>query len=112
MAKEGTPIQVEDYDFSKGWDKYRSWYDEQIKRIETNVDPNAKDLTGSIMRFPIADGYALYVVTRYKPLTLSVVLIGDAWQALPATIRGTTENDIRQELKRQQTKRSFFNVKA
>lgn len=103
MAREGTPIQVEDYDFSKnGWDKYRDWYDSQIASLEKNTDPEAKDLTGSIVRFPVADGYAVYVVTKHRPLTLSVVFIGDSYQALPATIRGTTEAEIRQQLRIQE----------
>ena len=99
MAREGNPIQVDDYDFSKnGWDNYGKWFDDTINSLTKNKDPNAKDLTGSVVQFPYADGYAYYQVTKHRPLTLSVILIGDAWQALPATIRGTTEKDIRDQL--------------
>lgn len=99
MAKEGTPIQVNDYDFSKsGWENYGKWFDDTLNSLTKNKDPNANDLTGSIVKFPYADGYAYYRVSKHRPLTLSVILIGDAWQALSATIRGTTEQDIRDQL--------------
>jgi hypothetical protein len=54
---------------------------------------------GTLLRFPMADGYALYVVTSEKPLTLQHVPFGDAWQAAAATIRGVTMSDVQAQIR-------------
>lgn len=107
MARQGKPIEVVDYDFSKGWGGYGAWHDAQLAALTTNTDSKAADLTGSLVRFPRADGHAYYVVTKHKPLTLSCVLLGDAWEAAPETIRGTREEDVRDQLRRQEILASF-----
>jgi len=51
----------------------------------------------TIVRFSVADGYALYAVTKESPLTLRHIPYGDAYQAAAATIRGLTLADVRQQ---------------
>ena len=46
-----------------------------------------------IMRFPIADGQAMYHVVKENPLTLEWVPYGDAWQIPTAHLRGLNYED-------------------
>jgi hypothetical protein len=34
---------------------------------------------GEIIKFPVADGYAMYMVASMKPLMLIHLALGDAW---------------------------------
>lgn len=90
------------------WGDYRAWYDEQIRLIQTCLDPDAADLTGALVRFQVADGYAFYVVAKHRPLTLRHVLIGDAWEISGAHIRGLREADIRSQLRRDAALKQLF----
>lgn len=53
--------------------------------------------TGMVLQFPVADGRALYVVVKEKPLTLRHVPFGDAWQIPAAHVRGLTMQDVREQ---------------
>jgi hypothetical protein len=53
--------------------------------------------THKLVHFPWADGSAVYLVTREKPLELQHVAVGDAWQVPYAYIRGTTLEDVNRE---------------
>ena len=48
---------------------------------------------GYIMRFPIADGQAMYHVVKENPLTLEWIPYGDAWQIPTAHLRGLNYED-------------------
>jgi hypothetical protein len=112
MARKGTPIEVKDYDFANGWENYSKWLNEEIAKLQKNKDPDAKDLTGSLVKYPQGDGYAYYVVTKHSPLTLSLVLIGDAWELPDAHLRGLRESDIRQQLRSKQMLQQLFAKKG
>lgn len=53
-------------------------------------------IEGAILKFPVADGYAMYLVSKDTGRTVEVKHIpyGDAWQVHPALIRGLTRKDI------------------
>jgi hypothetical protein len=51
-------------------------------------------IVGSVVKFPVADGYALYYVSSARPLTLQHIPAGDAYTVHPAMIRGLTKKDI------------------
>lgn len=90
-------------DFSKSFDNSA-----QQKAMDDLCDRSALidftnptvDLTGAVLTFPIADGKAVYVVTKNRPLTLSHVPVGDEWTIDPALIRGIRRVDVLQQLKR------------
>lgn len=109
MARLGKDI--DSVDFTGEWSNYRAWFDETIKKHSKEVASDATDLTGALVKFPIADGYAYYVVTKHSPLTLSHLPIGDAYRAHAATIRGFREADVRQQLKQAEFWRSREVVK-
>jgi hypothetical protein len=51
-----------------------------------------------IVRFPFADGHALYFVYSEKPLVLQHIPYGDAWHVDQALIRGLRLVDIKQRV--------------
>lgn len=69
------------------------------KQIETLQKKSAEAMdscsaVGFLMQFPVADGYAYYVITSTTPLTLQHVPYGDAYQAAPAHLRGIRMSDV------------------
>lgn len=56
-------------------------------------NPNA-DLTGAILEFPAADGYATYVVTKNSPLTLQHIQYCDGYTIPAAHVRGLERSDV------------------
>ncbi len=58
---------------------------EQCRKEETE---------GVLLRFPVADGYAFYLVVKRHPLTLQHVPFGDAYEISDAHIRGLTLHDV------------------
>ena len=55
-------------------------------------------LVGEIVRFPVADGYAQYMVWRQQPLQLIWIELGDAWSAHNALIRGLRVKDVKAQV--------------
>lgn len=53
-------------------------------------------IEGAILKFPVADGYAMYLVTKDTGRTVEVKHIpySDAWQVHPALLRGLTRADV------------------
>ncbi len=53
-----------------------------------------------LLQFPVADGYALYIVNRTRPeIELIFVPSGDAWQIPEAHLRGLRISDITNQMK-------------
>lgn len=48
----------------------------------------------AIYKTPVADGYAIYRVTKLRPFTVQHIKVGDAWHAPAPLIRGLTKNDV------------------
>ena len=84
----------------KGLDKLR--FDQRMAREQEIFDemqqkaaalPEGK-LEGAIVKFPYADGYALYMVQKEKPLILQHIPYGDAWHIPDSHIRGLRHADV------------------
>jgi len=58
-------------------------------KLATPVSPR-----GFLLHFPVADGYAYYVVTQRHPLTIKHVDYLDGYQVHPALIRGLEFQDV------------------
>lgn len=63
---------------------------------------------GKAIRFPWADGYAIYFVKSVSPPVLQHVPVGDAWRIPYAHIRGVRAADIRDMLDADRRQREFF----
>jgi hypothetical protein len=84
-------------------DAYLGRIGSMLQALETAseaVNPEGDDLTGAVLRFPAADGYAVYRVVKHRPLTLEHVPYGDAWRIPAAHLRGLTHDDVRDQLRR------------
>ena len=83
-------------------------WENEIRRTETLIDalyrkqprPDSKTLVGAVLTFGVGDGYAMYVVTKDKPLTVQHVPQGDCWRADACTLRGINAAYVRQVLGR------------
>lgn len=76
------------------------------KIVEWAKKHGSSDLRGELIRYPVADGYALYVVYSLKPATLIHVPVGDAWQFQYAD--RFTAKDIKNDVARAQRIRKTF----
>lgn len=80
-------------------------YNEHVKVYKQDVEDFIRTKmfinepeTGKIIRFPVADGYAEYMVVSIKKPQLIYLEIGDAWHFQCAHLLGADE--IKQEIKR------------
>ncbi|MFA7219047.1 MAG: hypothetical protein WC119_00785 [Synergistaceae bacterium] len=105
MATAFRPIKGMDFNFDYSnfsLEAYNKATDEYIARLRKWVMKNtdSKDsIVGEMIRFPVADGYANYMIYRTKPLQLIHVAIGDAWEADRCLIRGLRLQDARGRVK-------------
>jgi len=66
-------------------------YDECSTKVNADLEAIDDD---NIMRFHVADGYALYEVVKEQPLTIRHIPCFDAYEAEPALIRGLRYDDL------------------
>jgi len=59
------------------------------------------EILGGIVKFQVADGYAMYLVVKEKPLTLQHLRFGDGYQVDYALIRGLRRVDVQAHIKRE-----------
>ena len=69
------------------------------------------EVVGALLTFPVADGKAVYRVTKAKPLTLQHVPLGDGWTIPPAHIRGITRADVLEHVTRSRGITALFGRK-
>jgi hypothetical protein len=75
---------------------------ESFDTYQARTDAMFEKIADSIIRFPRADGYAVYFVESLRPLRLKHVPYGDAYRVEPATLRGLRESEVRAMLAREQ----------
>ena len=73
------------------YDDYAEMYEAEMDL----VDELREDDDETVIRFPVADNYAIYRVSSWEPLTLQHVPTGDAYQIPRAHLRGLREEDVR-----------------
>ena len=76
------------------WEAIESEYIERLAQDARRTTP-ANPLVGKVVHFPIADGYAQYMVWRTKPLQLMHLNLGDGWSIPDAHARGLRLADVR-----------------
>lgn len=93
-APKGFEAPETDFD---NWQTQEKAYLERLAAEARRNTPN-NDLVGEVVRFPMADSHAEYMVWSTKPLALIHLAIGDAWQIPAAHARGLNVSDIRQNV--------------
>lgn len=71
---------------------------EKLQETSDKLKPG--EIVGGLLRFPVCDGSAFYVVTKEKPLTIQWVPYSDRWSINPMTLRGMKKADVLQLLER------------
>lgn len=79
-------------------DKWRK-IEKELQAESAKVKSTDKNLDGALIRFPVADGYAIYRVVSTRPLKIEHIPLWDAYAVHPAMIRGLNLEDVRQQLK-------------
>jgi hypothetical protein len=67
-----------------------------------------KGLTGCVIRFPAADGFAWYLVAKESPLTLQHLNYMDGYSVHPAMIRGLRKADVQALVETEAAHMRFF----
>jgi hypothetical protein len=83
-------------------------YLDQLKDMLTKRKPTQK-LVGEIIKFPVADGYAQYMVASMTPLELVHIPLGDAWDFQYA--HRLTKKDVEEKIKNQKAIEELFKKK-
>lgn len=114
MAKlSNTPVPG--FDDAIGGD-ISSYFERQDKILKDLQDKEAAlpegAYEGVILRFPHADGYAMYLVEKTSPLTLQHIPYGDAWELPAAYLRGIDIEDVKAQAESNRARRSFFATRA
>ena len=73
----------------------------------THTDSKS-DLVGETIRFPVADGYAEYMVYRTRPLQLIHLPYVDAWEVNPIMLRGLRVSDVKEMVERSRKINALF----
>ena len=81
--------------------KWGGAQDAVLTKLQTVSDAlTPGEVVGGVVQFPVADGAAVYLVTKAKPLTLQHVPYCDGYAIPFAHIRGLKLADIQHMLKR------------
>lgn len=73
---------------------------QKMKELQDKSDALPEgEIKGAIIGFGVADGSALYLVVKEKPLTLQHIDYLDGYHVHPAMIRGLRKEDILHQLK-------------
>ncbi len=70
------------------------------------------DLVGEVLRFPHADGYAVYMVWTQKPLSLIHLSLHDGYAIAEAHERGLKLSDVRAQVNRDKRLAELFGRKS
>ena len=84
------------YSIVHDWDARVQWEGFQFKVLMKEHDKAVEQgkIVDRILQWPIADGYAYYLVTKEKPLTLQWINVGDCWTMPAFAIRGLRVEDL------------------
>jgi hypothetical protein len=77
-------VSSEEVDYKKGWEESKKKMDKQdnlMNELKELAKTN-KTLLGRVIRFPHADSYAVYVITKVNKKTVRINWVDycDAWQ--------------------------------
>ena len=91
------------------YEKYNAeWKDAQKRWAREFRAKSPGELVGEIVTWPVADGYAEYMVASEKPLKLAHINILDGYVIPHAMIRGLRLSDIRSIVDHDRFMRKMF----
>lgn len=110
MAKLAeTPVEGFELDTGEDINAYLGRTDALLQALEADFENQPEGtVKGAVVSFPYADGSAMYLVQKVRPLTLQHIPYGDAWQIPAAHMRGLTLEDIQQNIARTRGLKAMF----
>lgn len=106
MAKLIGSVEIET-DYTLGREAWMTQEEQQISDYRATLT-NRGSVIGKVVQYPIADGYAQYMVVKEKPLQLVHLSVGDGYQIPDAHLRGLKLSDIIAEIRRQTKMAELF----
>jgi len=98
-----------DFKTSGPWNKDTQPHMQKMEELQDISDALPEgEIVGGIISFGVADGSAIYLVTKAKPLTLQHIDFCDAYRVHPAMIRGLRKQDILDQLGSRRRMQSYF----
>jgi hypothetical protein len=99
-------IPVPELDF-QNFNNYLKECEEYKIKLKEFISKSRKGKNiGEIIQFPVADGYAEYMVASMNPPQLIHIPTGDAWEFQYAHLLG--EKEIQQEIDKQKALKELF----
>jgi hypothetical protein len=102
------PESIKQPEYGGDFDAYmaaEAAYIEELRAFCKKRKPRGQ-LVGEIVQFPVADGYAQYMVASIRPCELVHIPTGDAWEY--AHIERLTAADIRANVESSRHLKSLF----
>lgn len=115
MARETARSIEIPHDWSLPYDRVKAdrQYDEGIKAAaDAARAKHSGDMVGETLRWGVADGYAIYMVVKQKPLTIQHVDQGDGYRVSHIMVRGLRLADVRDMVERDRAMAKLFGPKA
>lgn len=105
-------IKVPSYQWEKGREfneQQTQAYFGQLRDFLQKRNPKGGPVVGKTIQFPVADGYAVYMVAGLSPVELVHIPIGDAWEFQYAN--RLTKKDVLAEIQRREKLDELFSKK-
>lgn len=103
-------VKQPNYDFQnvKAWKEQEETYIKEVKNFLAKKGYTGKN-AGEIIQFPVADGYAQYMVASMRPLMLVHLPLGDAWDWQFAHL--LTAKEVQQKIDQRKAINEMFSKK-
>lgn len=97
----------------EGWspEAIRAQMDEVEALVRATADLPENEIVGGVIKFHVADGYAMYMVTKASPLTIQHIAYSDEYAISAAHIRGLRRADIEAMVAREKAVQAIFSKK-
>ena len=91
--------------------QYQEECDEFLKKLKSYLLDriDSDDYTGEIIRFPVADGYAEYMIVKMSPPQVIHLPLWDGWHF--EYIRSFSKTDIKKKIQQQKAINQLFSKK-
>lgn len=104
----GFPVQKPNESYIEFYNRQEEWLSEQMEKTYNLPDGSIKE---AIVRFPVADGHAYYMIMKVRPLTMRHLAIGDSWSIPDAHVRGLKKADLLQLVNQEKMLHRLFSKK-
>jgi hypothetical protein len=112
QLRAGIPKGFEQIE-GEGWEAQHARHEAAFNALAAAAEALPEGtLKGQMLRFPVADGYAHYLIVKDSPLVLQLIPMGDSYTADPALIRGLRRIDALEQIKHYASFKRLFAKRA